>query len=123
MKCLISEFFVSWGQRNTLLTESEQDELTYSVRSHVKILILVPFLLQYREQEAIRLCLKHFRQKNYAEAFEALQKKSKVVLEDPLLTHLHTELVSKMTFDQSIIYPIWIWIPEKFIYEANNHLK
>ncbi|XP_066911646.1 muskelin-like [Clytia hemisphaerica] len=55
----------------------------------------------YREQEAIRLCLKHFRQKNYAEAFEALQKKSKVVLEDPLLTHLHTELVKNGNFEES----------------------
>jgi len=31
---------------------------------------------KYREQEAIRLCLKHFRQHNYTEAFESLQKKN-----------------------------------------------
>lgn len=54
---------------------------------------------QYREQEAIRLCLKHFRQHNYTEAFESLQKKTRIALEHPMLTHLHERLVLRGDFD------------------------
>lgn len=43
----------------------------------------------YREREAIRLCLKHLRQNQCLEAFECLQKRTKVQLEDPLLSELH----------------------------------
>lgn len=56
------------------------------------ILLFPP--MQYREREAMRLCLKHLRQFDYSEAFELLQKKSKVQLEHPLLTQLHSLLVS-----------------------------
>lgn len=55
---------------------------------------------QYREHESVRLCLKHFRKKNYTEAFEALQKASNVQLEDPLLTQLHQALVR--IFDERV---------------------
>ncbi|KAJ0015348.1 hypothetical protein NQD34_008968 [Periophthalmus magnuspinnatus] len=54
---------------------------------------------KYREQEAIRLCLKHFRQHNYTEAFESLQKKTRIALEHPMLTHLHARLVLQGDFD------------------------
>uniref|UniRef100_A0A8C9FI07 Muskelin 1 n=1 Tax=Pavo cristatus TaxID=9049 RepID=A0A8C9FI07_PAVCR len=54
---------------------------------------------KYREQEAIRLCLKHFRQHNYTEAFESLQKKTRIALEHPMLTDLHDKLVLKGDFD------------------------
>ncbi|KAJ3612188.1 hypothetical protein NHX12_020464 [Muraenolepis orangiensis] len=54
---------------------------------------------KYREQEAIRLCLKHFRQHNYTEAFESLQKKTRVSLEHPMLSHLHDRLVLCGDFD------------------------
>lgn len=47
----------------------------------------------FKEKETIRLCLKHFRQHNYLEAFESLQKKTKIQLEHPLLTELHSVLV------------------------------
>ncbi|XP_064633309.1 muskelin-like [Lineus longissimus] len=47
----------------------------------------------YREREAIRLCLKHLRQHHYTEAYEALQKKTKISLEHPALTELHEQLV------------------------------
>jgi len=53
----------------------------------------------YREREAIRLCLKHFREKNYTEAFESLEKKTKVQLEDPVLTRLHTTLVKEGNYE------------------------
>nr|CAB3263857.1 muskelin-like [Phallusia mammillata] len=55
----------------------------------------------YREREAIRLCLKHFRQHNYTEAFETLQKKTKIMLEDPMLTRLHDVLVNDGDFEQT----------------------
>jgi len=47
----------------------------------------------FREKEAIRLCLKHFRQKNYLEVFESLLKKTRIQLEHPKLTQLHDSLV------------------------------
>lgn len=50
--------------------------------------------VQYREREALRLCLKHLRQNNFTDAFEAVQKRSKIDLEHPLLTQLHRHLVS-----------------------------
>lgn len=70
--------------------------------------------MQYREREAIRLCLKHFRQHNYTEAFESLEKRTRVTLEDPRLTKLHKLLVEQGDFDGS----------EKLISEAargKNH--
>ena len=42
--------------------------------------------LQFREREAIRLCLKHFRQHNYTEVFECLQKKTRIQARK--LTHI-----------------------------------
>lgn len=63
--------------------------LRYREREVIKMMLS----LQYREREAIRLCLKHFRQHNYTEAYEALQRRTKIVLEHPALTELHTQLV------------------------------
>uniref|UniRef100_H2ZEN2 F5/8 type C domain-containing protein n=1 Tax=Ciona savignyi TaxID=51511 RepID=H2ZEN2_CIOSA len=56
---------------------------------------------KYREREAIRLCLKHFRQHNYMDAFHSLQKKTKISLEDPLLSDLHQVLVCESNFEKS----------------------
>jgi len=47
----------------------------------------------YREREAVRLCLKHFRQRNYTEAFQALSQKTNITLDHPDVTHLHDLLV------------------------------
>lgn len=44
------------------------------------------------------MCLKHFRQHNYTEAFETLQKRTKVQLEDELLTKLHEHLVVRANY-------------------------
>ena len=49
---------------------------------------------QCREKEAIRLCLKYFRQKNLVDVYQQLQTQTSVTLEHPVLTELHTELVS-----------------------------
>ncbi len=67
-----------------------------------KILHVLSF--QYREREAIRLCLKHFRQHNYTEAYESLQKKTKISLEHPLLTELHTHLVGIINYLDSFFH-------------------
>ncbi|KAI9560300.1 hypothetical protein GHT06_014315 [Daphnia sinensis] len=53
----------------------------------------------YREREAIRLCLKHLRQNQCLEAFECLQKRTKVQLEDPLLSELHWAMVVKGDYE------------------------
>lgn len=55
----------------------------------------------FRENEVIRLCLKHFRQRNYLDVFEVLQRKSNLQLEDPLLSELHRELVLEGNFSRS----------------------
>ncbi|XP_012935580.1 muskelin isoform X1 [Aplysia californica] len=52
----------------------------------------------YREREAIRLCLKHFRQRCYTDAYEALSKKTNITLEHPIVTQLHTLLVVNADF-------------------------
>ncbi|XP_049964033.1 muskelin isoform X1 [Schistocerca serialis cubense] len=53
----------------------------------------------YKEREVVRLCLKHFRQHNYNEAFEALQRHTEIQLEDPLLSKLHEILVNKGDYE------------------------
>ncbi|ORZ16107.1 Muskelin N-terminus-domain-containing protein, partial [Lobosporangium transversale] len=54
--------------------------------------------INFRETESVRLCLKHFRQRNLTDAFEALQQRTNVQLEDPLLTKVYHELVIKGNF-------------------------
>ncbi len=56
-------------------------------------------IVQVLENRAVRLCLKHLRQRDYGEAFTALQKKARVELEHPLLTELHTLLVERGDFE------------------------
>lgn len=58
-------------------------------------------LFQFRQREAIRLCLKHFRQHNYTDAFEFLQQKTRIQLEDPLLTELHRTIVRQGNYEHS----------------------
>ncbi|KAL1924690.1 uncharacterized protein VTP21DRAFT_4344 [Calcarisporiella thermophila] len=64
----------------------------------------------FQEIQAIKLCLKHFRQRNYMEEFQALQQRTQVQLEDPLLTRLHEELVSQGNFEAA----------ESIMLEAND---
>lgn len=60
------------------------------------------FIVQYREREAVRLCLKHLRQYDYSDAFEALQKRSKILLEHPLLSMLYQKLVCTLCHSHSL---------------------
>jgi hypothetical protein len=52
----------------------------------------------FRERQAMRLCLKHLRQRSYMDEFENLQKKTCVQLEDPQLTKLYKLLVVEGDF-------------------------
>lgn len=56
-------------------------------------------MLQYREREIVRLCMKHFRQRNYMEALRSLENDTKITLEDPLLTELHSILVNNADYE------------------------
>ncbi|KAI7860209.1 Muskelin N-terminus-domain-containing protein [Circinella umbellata] len=47
----------------------------------------------YREMETLRLCLKHFRQRNMMDIFYLIQNRTGVELENPFLTELHKHLV------------------------------
>ena len=54
---------------------------------------------QCREERTIKLCLKHLRQHNYSEAFQSLQKRTKIQLEHPMLSQLHHKLVECGDYD------------------------
>ena len=54
---------------------------------------------QFRENEAIRLCLKHLRQRNLMDSFHALQQQTKISMEDDVLTKLHQSLVLDGDFE------------------------
>ncbi|KAI8641733.1 Muskelin N-terminus-domain-containing protein, partial [Parasitella parasitica] len=54
---------------------------------------------EYKEMETIRLCLKHFRQKNMMDVYSALQKSSSVDLEHPLVERLHQSVVVNGDFE------------------------
>ncbi|KAF9933335.1 hypothetical protein FBU30_005738 [Linnemannia zychae] len=57
--------------------------------------------INFRETESVRLCLKHFRQRKLFDAFKALQDRTHIQLEDPLLTRLHQELVLRGNFKRA----------------------
>eukprot|EP00004_Rigifila_ramosa_P023108 TRINITY_DN6432_c0_g1_i1.p1 TRINITY_DN6432_c0_g1~~TRINITY_DN6432_c0_g1_i1.p1 ORF type:complete len:724 (-),score=148.83 TRINITY_DN6432_c0_g1_i1:62-2233(-) len=59
-------------------------------------------LQQKNETLAMRMCLKHLRQRNLMESFLLLQKQTGVQLEDPLLTQLHTTLVIEGNFGTTL---------------------
>lgn len=64
-------------------------------------ILLFFLLLQYREREVIRLCMKHFRLLNYQNVFNELAKVTKVDLEDCLLSELFDILVLRGDFDSA----------------------
>lgn len=49
----------------------------------------------------IRLCLKHFRQHDYCDAFKSLQEQTNVSLEDHLITQLHDVLVKQGSYQDA----------------------
>ena len=55
----------------------------------------------YRETEAMRLCLKYFRQHNYLDVFDALQARCQHPLEHPTLTTLHRAVVLEGNFEEA----------------------
>lgn len=44
---------------------------------------------QYRQIEAIRVCMKYLRQMNYRDSLECLKRESIIELEDPMLSRLY----------------------------------
>lgn len=50
--------------------------------------------------ELVRLCLKHFRQQGYDNAFKALQEQTNVRLEDIIMSELHCALVVQGDFQK-----------------------
>jgi len=56
-------------------------------------------IYQYKELETIRLCLKHFRQKNMMDVYATLQKSSSIELEHPLIEKLHQSVVVDGDFE------------------------
>ncbi|KAG0358454.1 Muskelin 1, intracellular mediator containing kelch motif, partial [Gamsiella multidivaricata] len=57
--------------------------------------------INFRETKSVRLCLKHFRQRKLLDAFKALQDRTNIELEHPLLTMLHHELVVRGNFKRA----------------------
>ena len=58
---------------------------------------LIKTMDDFRETEVIRLCLKHFRQRNMHNCFEQLHKRSKIQLEHSSLTGLYETLVTDVS--------------------------
>ncbi|CAO3664670.1 unnamed protein product [Umbelopsis ramanniana] len=56
---------------------------------------------QCQEMQTIRLCLKHFRERNMIDVFNALSRQTNVQLEDPLLTDLHQALVLDANYPEA----------------------
>lgn len=54
-----------------------------------------------REKQAIRLVLKHLRDKGYMSSFKALEKEAKIHLEDNQITELYQSLVEEGSFERS----------------------
>ena len=100
----IIEPALAWHDQVQNLKNIVKKQLTF-VKKVLNCLGITSFCFhysfQFREKEAIRLCLKHFRQKNYNEVFESLQKKTKIQLEHPRLTELHNCLVKDGNYDET----------------------
>ena len=57
--------------------------------------------INYKESEVLRLCLKHFRQRNMLNLFNTLSSSLKIQFEDSLLSDLYTFLVVDGDFKKS----------------------
>lgn len=75
-------------------------------------------MFQYREQEIVRLCMKHFRQRNYSSALQALQLETNVILEDPMLADFHKMLVENGEYEkaekflENTMISKWLFLPK-----------
>ncbi|CAI8048563.1 Muskelin [Geodia barretti] len=56
------------------------------------------WLQQFCRKQALRLCMKHLRECDYSDAYLTLCKQSRVELEHPLLSQLHSTLVVRGDF-------------------------
>lgn len=67
----------------------------------VHLFIIIYTIHSYKELETIKLCLKHFRQQNMMDIYYALQKKTQVEFEHPIISSLHQTLVVDGDFDKA----------------------
>ncbi|GAA5813656.1 hypothetical protein MFLAVUS_007141 [Mucor flavus] len=65
----------------------------------------------YKEMETIRLCLKHFRQKNMMDVYQTLKNKTGIEIEHASIADLHQSLVIDGNFEQA----------EKIITDADSN--
>ena len=68
---------------------------SYHLSLSLSLIYSLSLSLQHHHEEALRLCLKHLRQYDYTEAYDALRKQAHLDLEHPLLTQLHSALVDR----------------------------
>lgn len=68
--------------------------IRFRKRFYVFLLIcLICYILQHKEEEAVRILLKHLRRRRYKDAFEALSRETGVQLEGPVQARLWNALV------------------------------
>ncbi|KXN67295.1 hypothetical protein CONCODRAFT_10670, partial [Conidiobolus coronatus NRRL 28638] len=96
--CNLKEFKVYGG-----LTPNNMVELLHSGfrNNHQYETFILKFSFENTDQknEAIRICLKYFRQKNYSDAFQALSNHAGLELESPMLIQLN-RLDEEGSFDE-----------------------
>ena len=54
-----------------------------------------------QEKETIKLCLKHFRKRNYSSSFKELRERTKVLLESSIVSIIYETLVTKGNFKET----------------------
>ena len=89
---------LAWGSRSAHFNYSIWHVALLGVTEAAHVGRAIESYKALQAKEAVRLCLKYFRQRNYTESFDHLQKRTKVDLESPVLTELYKGLVSKGDF-------------------------
>ncbi|KAJ1742614.1 hypothetical protein LPJ68_001764 [Coemansia sp. RSA 1086] len=75
-------------------------ELRGTINQHIVQRICDDFS-HFQKQEAVRLCLKFFRDRGYNDAFSALAQQTQQQLEAPLLTQLRDALVENCNYERA----------------------
>mmetsp|Transcript_16125 Transcript_16125/g.47678 ORF Transcript_16125/g.47678 Transcript_16125/m.47678 type:complete len:776 (-) Transcript_16125:110-2437(-) len=92
---------VAWGSRSAPFNFSIWHVALEGVADPAYVTHRIAEFEEMQHHEAVRLCLKYFRQRNFTDTFERLQKRTKISLEDPILTDLYSALVSSGDFAQA----------------------
>eukprot|EP00037_Helgoeca_nana_P016556 m.155714 g.155714 ORF g.155714 m.155714 type:complete len:764 (+) comp23581_c0_seq1:237-2528(+) len=89
---------VAWGSRSAPFNFSIWHVALEGVSDPEYVTAKIANFEELQHHEAVRLCLKYFRQRNFPDSFERLQKKTRISLEAPILTDLYTSLVTDGAF-------------------------